>query len=1469
MATISENNIIAQSEYLYMQGAGSDGNDGSAQGVHLRWDFVGTLAEKHIPKGNLAAPGSEYYTTAGFNKANDFVKIYRTSYNHNFPVIIDFTTMEPTRIDNNACVWHYENIAPIPQLPDNTCNVLIRFYNETVYRSVKQQYNPASDRLNFLQHYPDIIEVEIEGRLLFSAYVQMQKIDNTLSSLTRIESISNSNDGENELFISSRKKYQDETSYLQKEDFDFLLQENDGYLLLDDSTVNGKILAENIQYIRFKGDNCFPTLLWLETYHDFLLGKNCLSEWQLLTELSLSIDTAEVFNRLENSNYPIDNRWTKYKNGATVNVANYKNKWYDNTNEDLRSGVIDYLTLSKSPYNLEAFAHGTSTLSMLKLIAFDFHDARMLGFGYIDAYISNVADKYMYIAVYETNAALDTLPAGLRTHTYMTLPVGKQDCKLPLTPTLLDLEYGLRMPQHTALPIMLTDTNGYSPYADCRYIGLQVAPFNPMRGMGGFFQPDEEYSYVDYTAPFLYGISYKKSNEPDWRTPEISNDPNFQDHANNNETVPCMRSEGSLNVYTHMETEEGVHDYAVYGINWFSRVSPLSNIKQTDITEFPTRNRLIPPLNVQAQLIQKEKTLMLTTRAEQQRLQNITTPDKTLLRVTFEWNDVHASNHWYGKEAEFFFRTTPPKTVKGRIKSVQDKGMGIYELHTVPYTTHSIQQFHDSLVPAGKERCFENSSLTIKNGAAYLVQSVEQSTITGEGSIFIVKSPEERIVTDTGNLDTYGVTNAPIEPQANNEFSVSENVSFSEAWDFQLTQKVLLTKFSDYSEPYTDSERNTTDIHIGGIYEPAHISELLDVDEQGQEIPNSKTGIYRIAFNNYTLTPHSNSNVEYYKGTVRIKVGNEMRPLDVWNIENTSPVQLIAHDGTFSVDENYFPTLEYTPIPTNTTVNVNFHPGYRMYFTAEGNFNQTTVLPAPRTESKQTYIACRSTDVVEGRSIASPLSTPAIITALEIIEPVAPEKPIGPIFASRPNFYGKSTYTFDTEVSTGNGREPYALVFYKANEQIILDALYKPSTVQQIRNDLAQIENDTAFSSRWNELVNVITDETTKQFKEWNGYRFPNPDNNEFKIKTPRAVFSCPFSVLNNPGNETIIVPNTEIIFGEAKNYKEVLQFAINNVFLSLTEQPVMYRNIKEGIQTRNTKPVLRDSNGELLLQEDVKYDASPMAVEYKTNGKSIVRFTDYTLDGASNSFFFFYAIEMNNKLEVSERSEILGPIQLINAAPPKAPEIKSFYARTEDVIMDETPAVLFEINEYSESEGVTKFLIYRAFDAKNAAYVQTMQLVKTVDSNEQIIDDFSDLSTYPFGEVLYYRIVAVRTVKTDLIEEEYQTEDVPSYPSSLILANIVDVNNPPAPELFYNENENKLTWETATYNGIYRLYQMNDSGNWVELYQENPKNASQYEFAGSLPKIDEDGETIYYRFKIVVENTAGLLSLEENVLQI
>ncbi len=72
---------LIQSDCLYLQAAGSTGDDGSVPGIHLRWDLMGKL-ENRIPKGTFEDP----------NIPSDTVEIFRSKYEHRFPVTVDFAS---------------------------------------------------------------------------------------------------------------------------------------------------------------------------------------------------------------------------------------------------------------------------------------------------------------------------------------------------------------------------------------------------------------------------------------------------------------------------------------------------------------------------------------------------------------------------------------------------------------------------------------------------------------------------------------------------------------------------------------------------------------------------------------------------------------------------------------------------------------------------------------------------------------------------------------------------------------------------------------------------------------------------------------------------------------------------------------------------------------------------------------------------------------------------------------------------------------------------------------------------------------------------------------------------------------------------------------------------------------------------------------------------------------------------------
>lgn len=992
--------------------------------------------------------------------------------------------------------------------------------------------------------------------------------------------------------------------------------------------------------------------------------------------------------------------------------------------------------------------------------------------------------------------------------------------------------------------------------------------------MGPFFVPDNEFCFVQTTTPVFFGVEYKKSTESTWRKPEINHEPYYEDHQGIKESAAVV-IDPDTRVYQHIETEAGIHDYAMYSINWFSRVSTVSNTVETDETVFPVKNTLIPPLNFAAQLIQHEDVLLFTTQQEQDALAAIQ-GDNTYVRVTFGWDHINIRNYPNANLAEFFFRQDPPQQVTGQVASdpVQS-GPDLYDVHTKGYTLQSTNG--GTITPsiaAGDESKFAGSLFSAGDGKKFAIISVKQSTIDGEGPVFTISPIKDKAVIDatSDSSGQYTPSKQIVLPQANDLFTVVENASVDTDWPVKLSQNVQLIHFSDHTETihFNDPDMADEVVTVGGIYESASITEFPDKGPDGNFIPGSRTGLYSIRFDTYQLSPHPDSKVSWHRGSVRIALGNyEIRTLEVWDIDlSESTLTLTAYDNTFDVDSSYIPINNYVPMPVGSGIFVNYHPGYKVYLRAETGFDNGAILPAAGTGKKLTYMSCRSDDTtVPLYSFLAPLAT---LMAREIVPPEKPHKPSGPLFATRPDFYGKATYTFDTEMETnGNTRLPYGLIFYRCDAGKILNTLYQPDTVASILAN-PTIMDVTNFTDIWNEFVNVSGP---------NNYidLFPNPDNNSYSIPDPDPSRTpvYPFDGTKGLGDATT-VPNTAALFGGSDvSFTVVVQNAINGAFLPLTEQPVVYEFIQDGYQTSGKKPVIRSSNGDLLDPGTPDFDPFPMAVTFNdANGNPFVRFTDYTLDGASTSVYFYFVIEMTNTLALGDRSDILGPIHLVNSLAPQPPGIKKVTSQPANPLTGDVTAVLFEINNYLDSDDIDQILIYRAYNVTDALNTRTMALATTIQYGDPIMDDFSDLTYLPFGETLFYRLVALRKIKNEYGEDEH----IPSLPSRQVLTNIIDVFNPDAPDLSYTGtptldssgnptliSDVVLQWNKTAYNGTYYLYQLNNSGNWTKLYEVNSNDDTMQYSLGDITKQNEDGDTLYYQYKVDVQNASGLLNLTDN----
>src|SRR5690606_27117346 len=197
-------------------------------------------------------------------------------------------------------------------------------------------------------------------------------------------------------------------------------------------------------------------------------------------------------------------------------------------------------------------------------------------------------------------------------------------------------------------------------------------------------------------------------------------------------------------------------------INWFSRATS-SNVIHRVETILTPKNTLLPPANVTATLIQKELPLLLSTSYEQTLYENNPASDKTLVRLTFEYNhaqeliDYHHkingeivpnyfetedSKEMFADEIQIFFRDSVPNSIQGRIKEIVPLSNPLLiEVHTEPFPVYSsginediIPQttpptYNETYIPSlplGTENNFIGSVMFV-DGVEYIVHQVDNS----------------------------------------------------------------------------------------------------------------------------------------------------------------------------------------------------------------------------------------------------------------------------------------------------------------------------------------------------------------------------------------------------------------------------------------------------------------------------------------------------------------------------------------------------------------------------------------------------------------------------------------------------------------------------------------------------------------------------------------------------------------------
>lgn len=1511
-----------QSAHLTLQSVGSQGTDSTA-GIHVRWQFKRDLMQ-HLPKGN-------HYQGApqGFNKPNDFVRLMRAPYQ---PVVtvLDFAAI-PKNVNNTARMWSY-------QFP--LSDIYILFRDAALYDQALLVVNPAVNPLGFIQNYGEgLIEIDYQSDLFFA----VQLTANTTAGTIRTEVLS----------VETRGMYDYHTS-LRK--------------TLTGTGINEKIFIDNGSKLRFSAQGNFIRQVSFEYYTSFINTANSSQWWQLMDYYSLTDDTNVAFNRLEPDpgGHAVHARWPRYNEGQFVNTDNYRQRWHGpmpDPRNTVQNSVRKYMELSADPNNapanetyylndvpVDGSGMDVSHLTLLQMASMDFHVARMLGLGSTDVsgpVFSNT--RFVYVAVYTTFAALGTAPATELRHIAMGLPTSLDDNRPALPIDLAEPRPGIFTAGQGAGEFSeITGPNGYSHDGKTRYISLyakEIVPNEPINIP--FFYSTMEFNISDRTFPVYVGIKYSDISQNQWLLPELSHDPQYFNVNSSGgqaamETVGIPIPDPDNPAYIHKITRSGRQFYGSYGIDWFSRGSVYSSNVHVADTLITQANTLLAPSSVNAFLIEPEAPLLLTSVNEQQMLVDIPTEDKTFIRLLLEYDTaqdmvtylkaVNGQQHQdfdplpindeiFADSIEIFFRPEMPKQLFGTIASVADNPGNplISIITTAPMVLGSSGT---NLYPeiSAAEIPHYIGSVFSSGGEEFIIHQVVQNPSDPQlPELHVLK---KHLNSAFGGATTFYDPTAYLAPQAGESFMIVENMLNEISWGAvnPISLTVDLGSMWQIHEEEVNIEAGqgndiTLNTYLRRFRGFAH--EPVEVEQYINDFTGQFEGMYRLVFEGFILDHHpqysdvtGEISVDWYRGSVRVPYEDnpdrERKTLKIIRMDQVGgPGDLIV----YAQDENY----QDDPLQSTAarTAWVNLYPGYRCYLYEDGPSRLTEEHIYPQDENvldKYSIFGTRSR--LQGNNhYISDISVPSMMFARRHEEPQTPEIPTGGIFATKPDYYGRSSFTFNTKYT----HKPFALSFVRTNDDLLLSSFYKQTPYDEDPatdsvEDIRKYNDDEFFTDRLLALANLQADDEDL-FPVFGGYRFPVPNNQQFfdgiNVFIDEHNTHYGDSVPHvQPGNidslNQVVIP--EVTDRNAQlTFLDFMREIVSNAFVPLTEIPVIYNYIKGSTYQPVPKlQVVRDRNGALLKPTDPDFDIAPMAKVLDTNPHK-TQFTDFTLDGNSTAVYFYAVREVNSQMQQGSLSEVIGPVRMVNSYAVQPPEIVSIVPVLENTVLGITPKVEITINAYDAIRKIKKLNLYRTFVPANVHDLRTMDLIRTINLEDdgllndtvwKVTDDFSDLPEVPFGDPMYYRITVEAEIQYAEANYTYDdnnpnnqfdivTDFAAGSPSKLIITTVPESAVPESPDLTYTSQvvdtatigSVAFQWDKQAYKGKYYLYKMNTQGNWVQIAMV-AGNADTFELnlidtdwnTDQLVIKDADGNTIYHHFKMLAENTAGMFSIEEKV---
>jgi hypothetical protein len=823
------------------------------------------------------------------------------------------------------------------------------------------------------------------------------------------------------------------------------------------------------------------------------------------------------------------------------------------------------------------------------------------------------------------------------------------------------------------------------------------------------------------------------------------------------------------------------------------------------------------------------------------------------VRLCFNYGFPQEANYEFAHAVEIFHRRLPPANVTGGIAAVAPAADPRFlRIETRPYTYPSTKETIQPTLPPAAKPNFVGGVLAVGSRRLIIEDIAWPTGSSGDNPIFLVRKPTTTGAVGKGSLV---IESAPLDVKPGDLFMAVENMAAAASWGpgNPLGRVIAIgddPSWKTRTESFTRPDQTQVSRRLRGIWESAKVDE----DPAGSKH-------YTITFASYTLAPHPQSAaadpVNWFRGVVRVPVTGrdpeDRRMLRVIGIgQSGGKLELRAVDDSG----------ESGAVTTGPGHQVHYLPGYRVHLHADpaNGFDRTTLMPAPGEGSRTTLLGARSVDPTTLDAAAQPyrsaIGVPQLLTAMEILEPGVPLRPKGLKYATPPDSYGKASYTLKVEFKAA----PFAVAFFRTDALAILEALYEPAQQAEIRAAIFPAQADPYFASRFDDLFAFFDsgDATTDLGV------FPLALGDNYFLPLPNAA-SLELGKLPTLAER-----------------KQRMKAAMLEAFVALTEQPLIYELISTdpAFAPTNAKQAFRNADGEILAPGQAGFDLAPMA---KRPGDDAVQFTDFTLEGSMNrdTVYFYLARELGNRMQLGEPSPIFGPVLLVNLAAPAAPQIRKIGSTLYDEETTLGPEVRFDLLPPSATDPMARLLVYRASSARDALSVRTMRVVQETDvatltpapdGSLTAVDDFRNEPFIPFGEPLYYRLAWVREVHYEDAAGLAHTASVVSEPTATLLANLVDVVNPPAPvpavaivstDASTGDKLIELSWAKTTHNGTYYICQLSPSGNWFRLAALKT-NSAQPSFAlpTALPSADEDGDPIYYRFKVDVENSSGLLNL-------